>query len=136
VERAVSNRIVNPDSLMAPRGYSHVVIATGTTVFLAGQTAHQADGTLKGTTLTEQFGPAAANLITALTAAGGQPEDLTYLQIFVTDVAEYRASTKELGAAWREHFGRHFPATGLFGVTELADPAARVELMGIAVIQR
>ena len=35
---------------------------------------------------------------------------------------------------WRAHFGRHYPAMGLFGVTELVDPAAKVELMGVAVL--
>ncbi len=56
------------------------------------------------------------------------------LQIYVTDVAEYRASLPQLGQIWRLHFGRRYPAMGLFGVTELFDPAAKVELMGVAVI--
>ena len=60
---------------------------------------------------------------------------MVWLQVFVTDVAEYRAITRELGPVWGRHFGRHYPAMGLFGVTELADPDAVVELMGIAVIE-
>ena len=55
--------------------------------------------------------------------------------MFVTAVAEYKASLRELGDVWRKHFGRHYPAMGLFGVTELFDPAAKVELMGVAVIE-
>ncbi len=121
-----SHRIVNPDGLPEPRGFSHAVVA-GDTIYLAGQIG-------AGTTLAEQFDDACANLLKALTGAGGQPEDLVSLQIFVTDVEEYRSSLRGLGEAWRRHFGRHYPAMGLFGVTGLALPEARVELMGIAVL--
>ncbi len=66
----------------------------------------------------------------------GKPEDLVSLQVFVTAVAEYKDSLMALGAVWRRHFGRRYPAMGLFGVTELYDPAAKVELMGVAVVAR
>jgi enamine deaminase RidA (YjgF/YER057c/UK114 family) len=122
----VANRIVNPPELGEPKGFSHAVVSGGT-VYLAGQIG-------EGETLVEQFEGAARNLLTALSAAGGKPEDLVWLQVFVTDVAEYRESLRDLGRVWREHFGRHYPAMGLFGVTELFEPAAKVELMGIAVI--
>jgi len=56
------------------------------------------------------------------------------VQIFVTDVAEYRAHLRELGVIWQRHFGRHYPASGLFGVTRLFDEAALVELMAVAVL--
>ncbi len=56
------------------------------------------------------------------------------LQIFVTSVDEYRDALSELGGVWRRHFGRRYPAMGLFGVTELFEPAAKVELMGVAVL--
>ena len=129
----VSERINAPE-LPPPVGFSHAV-RTGTTVYLAGQVAQAQDGTVTGTTMAEQFDRAAANLMTALRAAGGAPEHLVSLQVFVTAVAEYKASLRELGDVWRRHFGRHYPAMGLFGVTELFDPAAKVELMGVAVIE-
>jgi enamine deaminase RidA (YjgF/YER057c/UK114 family) len=122
------SEIINADELPPPRGFSHAVKA-GNTVYLAGQIG-------EGDTLASQFDGAARNLITALTAAGGSPDDLVSLQVFVTDVPEYRASTLQLGKVWRKHFGRRYPAMGLFGVTELAVPEAKVELMGIAVIER
>ncbi len=56
--------------------------------------------------------------------------------MFVTDVVEYKDSLMTLGRVWRRHFGRHYPAMGLFGVTALFEPAAKVELMGIAVPTR
>jgi enamine deaminase RidA (YjgF/YER057c/UK114 family) len=123
------HRIVNPSELDAPSGFSHAVVADGTAVYLAGQIGH-------GTTIVEQFDNAASNLLIALRAAGGEPEDLVSLQVFVTDVAAYKSSTPGIGRVWRRHFGRHYPAMGLFGVRELFEPWAHVELMGIAVLAR
>jgi enamine deaminase RidA (YjgF/YER057c/UK114 family) len=128
-------RIVNPPELMAPRGFSHAVRA-GQTLYLAGQTAHDHTGRLPGPGLTVQFDGALANLVTAVTAGGGKPDDVTWLQVFVTDMSAYRATTKDLAPIWRRHFGHHYPAMGLFGVTALVDPEAVVEIMGIAVIEQ
>ncbi len=129
------NRPVNPPELAVPAGFAHAVLA-GDTVYLAGQTAQDAGGAIVGESIVEQFDRAAANLVTVLRAAGGQPPDLVTLQVFVTAVAEYKDSLPGLGRVWRRHFDRHYPAMGLFGVTELFDPAAKVELMGVAVLQR
>jgi enamine deaminase RidA (YjgF/YER057c/UK114 family) len=126
--------VINSPDLAPPVGFSHAVRA-GDAVYLAGQVAQAPDGTVTGETIAEQFDIAAGNLVTALRAAGGEPEHLVSLQVFVTTVAEYKASLRELGEVWRRHFGRHYPAMGLFGVTELFDPAAKVELMGVAVIE-
>jgi len=134
MDRAVSDLINSPD-LAAAVGFSHAVRA-GDTVYLAGQTAQGPDGTIIGESVVEQFDVAAGNLVTALRAAGGEPDDLVSLQVFVTAVAEYRDSLMALGKVWRRHFGRRYPAMGLFGVTELYDPAAKVELMGVAVVAR
>jgi enamine deaminase RidA (YjgF/YER057c/UK114 family) len=129
------HRIVNPDGLAPPAGFAHAVVAApGRTVYLGGQTAHDADGRLVGRTIGEQFEAAARNLATALAAAGGTPEHLVSLQIYTTDAAAYRAALGELGAAYRRHLGRHYVASALFEVAGLFDPAARVELVGIAVI--
>ncbi len=121
------NRIVNPPELPKPSGFSHALVA-GNTVYLAGQVG-------SGDTLVEQFDGAAGNLVAALQAAGGDVGDLVSLQVFVSDVPAYRAALSELGRVWRSHFGTHYPAMGLFGVTELFDPGLKVELMGVAVIQ-
>ena len=121
------NRIVNAPELPKPSGFSHAVVA-GNTVYLAGQVGD-------GTTLVEQFDGAARNLVTALAAAGGDVGDLVSLQVFVTEVAAYRAALSEIGQIWRKHFGTHYPAMGLFGVAELFSPELKVELMGVAVIQ-
>jgi enamine deaminase RidA (YjgF/YER057c/UK114 family) len=129
------HEFLNPDGLLPGRGFSHVALpAPGRLVLLAGQTAHQADGKLKGRTMAEQFDAAAANLVTALAAAGARPEHLVAMQIFVTDVADYRGSLDHIGPSWREHLGTHFPAVSLFGVTELFDPESRIEIVSTAVI--
>ena len=130
-----AHRIVTAPGLAEPVGYAHAVVAApGRTVYLGGQIAQGSDGTVRGDTVVEQFDLAAANLVAALAAAGGRPDDLVSLLVFVTDVAEYRASLSELGAVWRRHFGSRYPAVALLGVAELFEPDARVELVGTAVI--
>lgn len=130
-----AHQFVNPDDMMPPVGFSHVAVAApGRLVFLAGQTAHQADGTLAGSTMAEQFAAAAANVASALTAAGATPADVVSMQIFTPDVEAYQAQSKAIGAAYRQVFGPHYPPMALFGVTRLYDPAALVELVVTAVI--
>ncbi|HEV3460593.1 MAG TPA: Rid family hydrolase [Candidatus Dormibacteraeota bacterium] len=115
-------------------GFSHAVVAqTGRTVYLAGQTAQRPDGSLVAGTMAEQFDVAAGNVVLALEGAGARPHDLVSLQIFVTDVDEYRRLSKEIGQAYRRHFGDYYPAMALLEVRRLFDPKALVELMGIAV---
>jgi enamine deaminase RidA (YjgF/YER057c/UK114 family) len=132
----MSNEIVTAPELAPPVGYSHAVVGApgGRTVHLGGQTALAPDGAIVGGTLVEQFDVAAGNVLAALRAAGGAPEHLVQMLVFVTDVAEYKASLSDLGAVWKRRFGRRYPAMGLFGVTALFDEAARVELVATAVI--
>lgn len=127
------SRIVNPPELAAPVGFAHAVVA-GATVYLGGQTAQGADGAIVGTSIVEQFDVAAGNVITALDAAGGRPEHIVSLTIYVTDMSAYRAALADLAPVYRRHFGRHYPAMALIGVAELFDPAARLELVGTAVL--
>ncbi len=137
MERQVTSphQIVNPASLAAPVGFSHAVVAApGRVVYLGGQAAHDAEGSIVGAGVTEQFEQAARNVLVTLEAVGGKAEHIVSMQIFVTEVDAYRSSLKEIGAAYRAVFGRHFPATALFGVSELMDPAAKIELVCTAVI--
>jgi enamine deaminase RidA (YjgF/YER057c/UK114 family) len=123
VERPV---IVNPPGLPEPVGYAHAVVAGGA-VYLGGQIG-------EGATVVEQFDSAASKVVTALRAAGGEPEHLVSLVVYTTEIEEYRASRGELAAVWRRHFGRRYPAMALVGVSALVEPAAKVELMGVAVV--
>jgi enamine deaminase RidA (YjgF/YER057c/UK114 family) len=136
MERSLASphEIRNPETLPVAQGFSHAIIAqAGRTVYLAGQTAQQKDGTVVGNTMAEQFDVAAGNVVKALEAAGAHPQDLVSMQIFVTDVTEYQRLSKQVGEAYRRHFGRHYPAMALLEVRRLFDPAAKVELMCIAV---
>ena len=129
------NEIVTAPELAPPVGFAHAVVAgPGRTVYLGGQTAQDASGAIVGETLVAQFDQACGNVAAALRAAGGQPSDLVSLVIYVTDLEAYRASLKELGRVHQRHFGKHYPAMALFGVTGLMDPAAMVELVGVAVV--
>ncbi|MER6556423.1 RidA family protein [Streptomyces sp. NPDC001027] len=126
---------INPPGLSPPTGFSHAVVATGSRiVFLAGQTALDADGKVVGDSLPEQFARALTNLLTALTAAGGTASDLARVTVYVTDVAAYREHAAELGAIWRRSAGRDYPAMAVIGVVRLWDEQALVELDGFAVL--
>ncbi|NBM14640.1 RidA family protein [Streptomyces sp. GC420] len=126
---------VNPPALAPATGFSHAVVATGgRVVFLAGQTALDGDGRITGTTLPEQFERALANLLAALRAAGGGPDDLARVTVYTTDVGDYRAHAPELGRIWREWAGREYPAMAVIGVVRLWDAQAKVELDGFAVL--
>jgi enamine deaminase RidA (YjgF/YER057c/UK114 family) len=118
--------IVNPPELPEPVGFAHAVVARGA-VYLGGQIG-------EGETIAEQFDSAAGKVVTALRAAGGEPEHLVSLVVYVTDVDEYRQSLAALGEVWRRHFGRRYPAMALIGVAALFEPDAKVELMGVAVL--
>ncbi|MFK8909360.1 RidA family protein [Streptomyces sp. YS-3] len=126
---------VNPAELSPPTGFSHAVTATGgRLVFLAGQTALDADGKVVGETVAEQFRTALTNLLTALAATGGTPADLARVTVYTTDVTGYRARVRELGLIWRELAGCDYPAMAVIGVVRLWDEQALVELDGFAVL--
>ncbi|MDN5931692.1 MAG: RidA family protein [Pseudonocardia sp.] len=125
---------VNPPELARPSGFSHAVVAAGTTVFLAGQTALDASGAIVGGGIAGQFEQALSNLLTALRAAGGTPADLASLTIYIVDMDGYRAHAREIGAVWRRLAGTTYPATAGVGVARLWDAEALVELQGTAVL--
>lgn len=125
---------IDPPELPRPSGFAHAVVGTGRTVFLAGQTAQDAAGRIVPGDVVAQFERALANLLTALRAAGGEPEQLAALTIYLVDVDDYRAHATEIGAVWRRLAGSQYPATAGVGVTRLWDPAALVELQGIALL--
>jgi enamine deaminase RidA (YjgF/YER057c/UK114 family) len=127
--------VVNPEGLVPPRGYSHAVVAApGRTVHVAGQIATDPVGELVGETLAEQFDMALGNVAAVLAASGAGPEHVVSLVIYTTAVDEYRATTREIGAAYRRHFGGYYPAMALLGVTELVEPRAKVEIVATAIV--
>ena len=125
---------INPAELARPSGFSHAVAATGRMVFLAGQTGVDRDGNVAEGGVVPQFERALTNLLTALGAAGGLPSDLVSLTIYLTDMADYQAHAKEIGAVWRRLAGTEYPAMAAVGVTRLWLPELLVEIQGIAVV--
>jgi enamine deaminase RidA (YjgF/YER057c/UK114 family) len=130
----VSVERVNPEELAAPRGFSHAVIGHGTVVFLAGQTALDAEGRIVGDGIVAQFEVALGNLLTALRAAGGRPDQLAGLTVYITDMDDYKANSREIGRVWRRLAGTDYPAMAGIGVCRLWDVEALVEVQGYAVI--
>ncbi|RLE19739.1 MAG: RidA family protein [Actinobacteria bacterium] len=129
------HQLINPENMAPAKGFSQAVVpAEGKTVYLSGQVASDQTGAIVGETFVEQYDLALWNIVTALRAAGGEPTDIVSLIIYTTSAQEYRDSLPDVGVAHRKHLGRHFPAMALFGVTELFDPAAKVEIMTTAVV--
>lgn len=125
---------VNPAELARPSGFSHAVVGHGTLVLLAGQTALDAAGQITGADIVAQFEVALGNLLTALAAAGGRPDQLASLTIYVVDMDDYRANSRAIGAVWKRLMGQGYPATAGIGVTRLWDEEALVEVQGYAVL--
>jgi enamine deaminase RidA (YjgF/YER057c/UK114 family) len=125
---------VNPPELGRPSGFSHAVVGEGRTVFLAGQTALDASGRIVGDGVVAQFERALGNLLRALRAAGGEPEHLASLTVYIVDMDDYRARAGDIGQVWKRLVGRDYPAMAGIGVSRLWDAEALVEVQGFAVL--
>ena len=124
---------INPAALPTPSGYSHGTLA-GNTLYLGGQTALDADMKIVSGGIVEQFRQAFSNVLATLAAAGGRPDDLVSVTIYLTDIPDYQAHGKEIGRVWRELAGTTYPAMAGIGTTALWQPEALIEIMGVAVI--
>jgi enamine deaminase RidA (YjgF/YER057c/UK114 family) len=127
------NRI-NPDSLAKPSGFSHAVVGRGTSVFLAGQTGMDASGAIVAGGVVAQFEQSLANVLVALDEAGGTPDRLASVTIYIVDMDDYRAHAREIGEVWKRLVGSDYPAMAGIGVSRLWDAEALVELQGYAVL--
>ena len=128
--------VVNPGDLPRPSGFNHAVVSRGgRTVWLAGQTALDADGAVVAPgDVVAQFEQALRNLLTVLGTAGGHPEHLVSMTVYCIDIGDYRANSRRIGQAWRRLVGTHYPAVAAVGVSRLWDAEALVELHGVAVL--
>ncbi len=127
---------INPSELGAPSGFSHGMLAPagGRLLFVAGQVGWDGDQRIVGEAFVDQFAQALANVMSVVHEAGGGPEHVTRLTIYVTDKREYVAALKTVGAAYRAAMGRHFPAMALVEVAGLLEPGAKVEIEATAVL--
>ncbi len=128
-------QILQPPEWARPRGYSNgIAVRGGKTVYIAGQVGWLGDGRFAVNTFGGQFRQALANIVAVLAEAGGRPEHLVRMTWYVLDRNEYLASLHEIGAAYRELIGRHFPAMTVVGVSALVEPGARLEIEATAVV--
>ena len=127
---------INPESLGAPRGYSNGVLTEtgGRLLFIAGQIAWNQQQQIVSADLVEQFDRALANVIAVVKEAGGKPEDIARLIIYVTDKNDYKKRMKEIGERYRARMGKHFPAMVLVEVVGLLEDRAKIEIEGVAVL--
>jgi enamine deaminase RidA (YjgF/YER057c/UK114 family) len=128
--------LIDPKGLEAPVGYAHVAKITGGTVLhIAGQAPFNAQGQVVGKgDFVAQFTQVMGNLKTAIQAAGGRPNQYAVLTIYITNLEAYWNNKKSLGAAYREVFGKYFPAITLVEVKRLYNPDCMIEISGVAVV--
>jgi enamine deaminase RidA (YjgF/YER057c/UK114 family) len=125
---------VNPESLARPRGYNHGMKGTGEWLFVAGQIGWNREGRMVSADFAEQFAQALDNVLDVVWAAGGKPECVARMTVYVTDKAEYRRRAKAVGEAWRKRLGKHFPAMALVEVKSLLEDDAKVEVEAVALL--
>ena len=127
---------VNPPVLGRPRGFSHGLLAPAGSrlLFVAGQTAADADGAVADGSFVAQFEAALTRVLTVVATAGGRPEHVARMTVFVTDLDAYLEGRKALGDVWRRLMGTHYPAMALVEVKRLVDLEATVEIEATVVI--
>ena len=128
-------RSIDPPALVRPSGFSQgVVAAGGARLHVAGQVGWDVDGQMVGDGFVEQFAQALGNVLEVVRHAGGSPESVTRMRFYVVDLEDYRSNLKEIGAAYRERMGRHFPAMALVQVAGLLEEGARLEIEADATV--
>jgi enamine deaminase RidA (YjgF/YER057c/UK114 family) len=127
---------INPESLGAPRGYSNGVLtdAGGRLLFVAGQIGWDEKQTIVSEDFVAQFDRALRNVVTVVIEAGGSPQQIARLVMYVTNKTEYVERREEIGQCYRAHLGKHFPAMVLVEVKSLLDDSAKVEIEAVAVL--
>ncbi len=128
-------KILQPPSWARPKGFSNgIAVSGGTTVYIAGQIGWTGEGRWEVKDFGGQFRQALQNIVDVLAEAGGRPEHLVRLTWYVIDKQEYLGALKEVGAAYREIVGRHYPTMAVVQVGGLVEDPARLEIEATAVI--
>ena len=129
-----TTQILQPPSWARAKGFSNGIVASGRMVFIAGQVGWTGQGEWKEKSFAGQFRQTIRNILDVLAEAKGRPEHIVRLTWYVLDRDEYLASLKEVGAAYRELMGRHYPAMAVVQVSGLVEREARLEIEATAVI--
>lgn len=129
-----THEILHPSHWKPAIGYANGMAATGRMVFTGGIIGWNADQVFETDEFAGQVAQALRSIVEVLACAGARPEHLVRLTWYVTDKREYLASLKEIGRAYRETIGRHYPAMALVQVVALVEDRAKVEIEATAVI--
>ena len=127
-------QFLQPSGWAAAKGYSNGVAATGRHVFVAGQIGWNAAQQFESDDFVAQTELALRNIVAVLKEAGAEPHHVTRMTWYVTDKREYLAAGRDLGAAYRRVFGKHFPAMTAVQVVALMEDRAKVEIEATAVV--
>jgi enamine deaminase RidA (YjgF/YER057c/UK114 family) len=127
-------KFLQPANWKRPKGYSNGVAAKGNTVFISGMVGWNAQEEFASADLAGQVRQALTNIAEVLSEANAKPSDIVRMTWYLIDKKEYLASAKEIGAAYREIIGRHFPAMTVVQVSGLLEDKARVEIEVTAVV--
>lgn len=128
-------KTINPEALGNPIGYNNGLLFTGgSLLFIAGQIGWDKGQRIVSDDFADQFAQALENVLTVVREAGGSPEHIARLLIFVTDKDEYASRLRDVGSAYRQLMGKHFPAMTLVEVSSLLERLAKVEIEALAVI--
>lgn len=127
-------RILHPEGWAAPKGYANGVLATGRQIHVAGQIGWDAEQRIVPGGLVPQTRQALENIVAVLASGGARPEHLVRLTWYLTDRAAYLAASKEIGTAYRDVIGSHFPAMTAVEVSSLMEADALVEIEATAVL--
>jgi len=125
---------LQPPGWAAPKGYSNGISTRGRQIYLAGQIGWNESQQLVSSRFSVQVRQALQNIMTLLAHAGGRPEHLVRLTWFVTSLDEYRGELKDIGAAYRDVVGRHYPVMSVVQVAGLVEHGAKVEIEATAVV--
>jgi enamine deaminase RidA (YjgF/YER057c/UK114 family) len=125
---------LHPPNWKRPCGYANGIAAKGRIVFLAGQVGWNAEQKFESDDFVAQAQQTLANIVTLVGEAGGTVENITRLTWFVVDKTEYLSRLGDLGKAYRNIMGEHFPAMSLVQVAALVEDDARVEIEATAVM--
>ena len=127
-------RILQPEGWVQPRGYANGIAAEGTIVFVAGQIGWNGQCQFETDDFAGQVRQALENIVTVLAEAKAGPQHITRMTWYITDKQEYLASLREIGAAYREIIGAHYPTMTLVQVAALLEDRAKVEIEATAVV--
>lgn len=128
----MTHRIIQPDGWLPAKGYSNGLLARDGTLHIGGQIGWDANKKFVAGDFVGQMRQSLRNIVAIVEAAGGKASDVTRLTWFVTDKSEYLAQQAEVGAAYREVFGKHFPAMSMVVVAGLVEDEALVEIEATA----